>query len=232
MPEEDQCRNGPAAGRRRRPPPPPPDPVQLLTNRRPLRRDRVLLTAQSAGRSVVFQVHDDGDGVPKRFETAHLAALRTRRPRPRSRRPRARSGPSYGPRHGRSPRRIHPLLPIEAAGGACFQFTIPFHNPRRPTAIQPRRLQPTPGPLSSMRALGRLPRTSDPYQPSSGGDEGAGPEGDVSARRASGLPRASSGGHQGCGHRPSVGCDRRRAQGEPCHCPRGPEGSGSGVVWS
>ncbi len=119
----------------------------LLTNAVRYGRDRVLLTAQVAGRSVVFQVHDDGDGVPKRFETAiwqrfergahaHDPAVR---------------GLGVGlpmaramvEAHGGS---IH-YCQSRRLGGACFQFTIPApQSPAGPTAIRPRRLQPTPAP--------------------------------------------------------------------------------------
>ena len=116
--------------------------VNLLTNAIRYGRKRILVGATRQGPNILFQVHDDGPGVPKRYE----AAIWQRFERGAHRRDSAVDGLGIGlpitralvEAHGGT---IHQHR-SDRYGGACFEFTIPSPEPAEPGA------HPAPVPAS------------------------------------------------------------------------------------
>ncbi len=106
--------------------------VNLLTNAARYGRKRILVKAERRGPDIVFQVHDDGPGVPKRFE----ATIWQRFERGAHRGDSAVDGLGIGlpitralvEAHGGT---IHQHR-SEILGGACFEFSIPSPESAEP----------------------------------------------------------------------------------------------------
>lgn len=118
--------------------------VNLLTNAVRYGKHRILLRAEQDGGDVLFQVHDDGPGVPKRFE----AAIWQRFERGAHRRGSSVDGLGIGLPIARALVEAHGGTITQhrsnVYGGACFEFTVPVSLPAAgsPTA-EPRPFQPT-----------------------------------------------------------------------------------------
>ena len=99
--------------------------VNLLTNAIRYGRSQIKVVAREEGRAVVFEVHDDGDGVP----TKHQSDIWQRFERGAHRHNATVPGSGIGLSvakdlviaHGGTIR----YRPSELLGGACFEFTIP-----------------------------------------------------------------------------------------------------------
>jgi signal transduction histidine kinase len=108
--------------------------VNLLTNAIRYGRKRILVGAQRQGPNILFQVHDDGPGVPKRYE----AAIWQRFERGAHRGDSAVDGLGIGlpitralvEAHGGTTHQHR----SDRYGGACFEFTIPVPEPDGPGA--------------------------------------------------------------------------------------------------
>ncbi len=118
--------------------------VNLLTNAVRYGKHRILLRVGRDGGDVLFQVHDDGPGVPKRFE----AAIWQRFERGAHRRGSSVDGLGIGLPIARALVEAHggtiTQHRSDVHGGACFEFTIPASAPpaTSPTP-EPRPVQPT-----------------------------------------------------------------------------------------
>jgi signal transduction histidine kinase len=103
--------------------------VNLLTNAVRYGQHRILLKVERAGADILFQVHDDGQGVPRRFE----AAIWQRFDRGAHRRDSSVDGLGIGLPIARALVEAHggTITQHRSAvyGGACFEFTIPVPVP-------------------------------------------------------------------------------------------------------
>jgi signal transduction histidine kinase len=103
--------------------------VNLLTNAVRYGKHRILLRVGRDGADVLFRVHDDGPGVPKRFE----AAIWQRFERGAHRRGSSVDGLGIGLPIARVLVEAHggtiTQHRSEVYGGACFEFTIPVPVP-------------------------------------------------------------------------------------------------------
>ena len=103
--------------------------VNLLTNAVHYGKSRILLKVERAGADILFQVHDDGHGVPRRFE----AAIWQRFDRGAHRRDSSIAGLGIGLPIARALVEAHggtiTQHRSEVYGGACFEFTIPESVP-------------------------------------------------------------------------------------------------------
>jgi signal transduction histidine kinase len=110
--------------------------VNLLTNALRYGRPPVLARAALEGQAVIFQVHDAGPGIPKRFEDS----IWERFNRGAHRHEPASGGLGIGlpiaralvEAHGGS---IHQRR-SEVLGGACFEFTLPAATAEAPNAAR------------------------------------------------------------------------------------------------
>ena len=118
--------------------------VNLLTNAVRYGKHRILLRVGRDGGDILFQVHDDGPGVPKRFE----AAIWQRFERGAHRRGSSVDGLGIGLPIARALVEAHggtiTQHRSDVYGGACFEFTIPASAPPVTSPMpEPSPAQPT-----------------------------------------------------------------------------------------
>jgi signal transduction histidine kinase len=122
--------------------------VNLLTNAVRYGRKRILVRADRQGPSIVFQVHDDGPGVPKRFE----ATIWQRFERGAHRGDSAVDGLGIGLPITRALVEAHggtiQQHRSEILGGACFEFTLPASPAGFDEPVRALRPQDRPVPAS------------------------------------------------------------------------------------
>ncbi|HKZ19188.1 MAG TPA: HAMP domain-containing sensor histidine kinase [Acidimicrobiia bacterium] len=99
--------------------------VNLLTNAIRYGRSRITVAAREEGKTVIFAVHDDGDGVPTKHQTDIWQRFERGAYRHNATVPGSGIGLSVAKdlviAHGGTIR----YRPSELLGGACFEFTIP-----------------------------------------------------------------------------------------------------------
>jgi signal transduction histidine kinase len=105
--------------------------VNLVTNAIRYGRSRITVVGREEHGSVVFQVHDDGEGVPPKYQTDIFERFERGPHRFNTTVPGSGIGLSVAKdlvtAHGGTIR----YLPSALLGGACFEFTIPVPQPSR-----------------------------------------------------------------------------------------------------